>query len=71
LLAVALSDQQASAEQRAMMTKNPNHLNLADMRGRAPTLGDLSHCWPAVDDPAYAQNLLTRALAIMNESHAA
>jgi hypothetical protein len=64
LLAFALRDDEANAEQRAMMARNPRHANIApELRGSARTLAGLNNRWTA--DPDYAAKLAARANAIL------
>jgi hypothetical protein len=59
LLAYALRDEEASAEQRQMMRRNPRHHRIGlESRGAAKQLSGLNNRW--TNDPEYAEKLIQR-----------
>jgi hypothetical protein len=64
LLALALTDNAANAEQLAMMQKNPRHANIeAAHRGAAKTVAALGGVWSP--NPEYGKNLITRVNQVL------
>lgn len=61
LLALALTDRQCNAAQKAMVRKNPTHMTIVE-RGSVKTLQDLNGRWNNLAN--YSSNLLTKAKEI-------